>query len=244
MPKQRRELKVIFFDIDDTLYSTTEFVAQARRSAVEAMRSHGLRLPASHILRELSEVIAEFSSNYDHHFDKLLVRLPERAYRGINPAVLVAAAVAAYHDSKFQHLRPFPEVPGVLRKLAQTEIIRGIITAGLLIKQAEKLVRLGVYRHFTPTAIFISDQIGISKPNPKLYKRACSELGILPAEAMYVGDHPSHDIDPCREIGMTAVLVRRQGRHGREKCRRKPDYQIRSLKQILTILRRDFTIPA
>ena len=32
-----------------------------------------------------------------------------------------------------------------------------------MIKQAEKIVRLGVYEYLTPTAIFISDQIGINK---------------------------------------------------------------------------------
>ena len=39
-------LKAIFFDIDDTLFSTTEFADRARRGAVDAMRRYGLRLPA------------------------------------------------------------------------------------------------------------------------------------------------------------------------------------------------------
>ena len=34
------ELKAIFFDIDDTLYSTSEFAATARRNAMEAMIEH------------------------------------------------------------------------------------------------------------------------------------------------------------------------------------------------------------
>src|SRR5262245_23288433 len=106
-------LTAIFFDIDGTLFPTTDFAEKARRGAVDSMRRHGLRLPADHILRELSEVIAEFSSNYEHHFDKLLLRLPRRAFDGVNPAILVAAAVHAYHDAKVRQLKPYPDVPPV-----------------------------------------------------------------------------------------------------------------------------------
>ena len=142
MARKKRDLKAIFFDIDDTLFSTTDFAARARRAAVDAMRKRGLRMPTAYLVRELGEVISEFSSNYDHHFDKLLVRLPQRAYNGVNPAILVASAVAAYHDAKHDHLKPFPEVKSVLKRLGKTDLIRGVITAGLLIKQAEKLLRL------------------------------------------------------------------------------------------------------
>ncbi len=237
------DLKGVFFDIDDTLYSTTDFAEKARRAAVDAMRRHGLRLPAGQLLRELSEVIHEFSSNYEHHFDKLLLRLPGKSHEGVNPAILVAAGIQAYHDAKFRKLRPYADAADALRRLARTGLVRGVITSGLEVKQAEKLLRLGLYRYFTPTAIFISDQIGISKPNSKLFQRACLDSGLKPAETMYVGDHPSHDIDPANEIGIVTVLVRR-GRHAGEKGRTKPAYDIPSFKELLTVLRKDFNVRA
>jgi putative hydrolase of the HAD superfamily len=55
------------------------------------------------------------------------------------------------------------------------------------VKQAEKLVRLGIVRYLDPKAIFISDQIGISKPNPKLYLAALRELGLKPARSCTSG---------------------------------------------------------
>jgi putative hydrolase of the HAD superfamily len=236
-------LKAVFFDIDDTLFSTTDFAARARRAAVESMRKHGLRLPTEHILRELQEVIAEFSSNHEHHFDKLLLRLPRRSFDGVNPAILVAAGVQAYHDAKFRQLRPYPDVPPVLAKLARTDLVRGIITAGLEVKQADKLLRLGLYEHFTSTAIFISDQIGISKPNTKLFQRACDEVGVAPKETMYVGDHPTHDIDPANALGMATVHVRR-GRHAPEEGKTQATYELKDFKELLTVLRKDFNVRA
>jgi putative hydrolase of the HAD superfamily len=236
-------LKAIFFDIDDTLFSTTEFAERARRAAVDAMRNCGLRLPTEHILRELHEVVAEFTSNHEAHFDKLLLRLPRRSFDGVNPAILVAAGVQAYHDAKIDHLRPYSDVPPVLQALMKTDLVRGIITAGLAIKQADKLLRLHLYEYFTPTAIFISDQIGISKPNSKLFQRACDEVGVQPKESMYVGDHPTHDIDPANELGIVTVHVRR-GKHAPEQGRSKPTYELKNFKELLTVLRKDYSVRA
>jgi putative hydrolase of the HAD superfamily len=236
-------LKAVFFDIDDTLFSTTEFADRARRAAVEAMRRVGLRLPADHVLRELLEVIGEFSSNYEHHFDKLLLRLPARSFDGVNPAILIAAGVQAYHDAKAKHLRPYPDVAATLARLAKTDLVRGVITAGLAVKQADKLIRLGLYDFFTPTAIFISDQIGISKPNPKLFGRACEGLGVEPAEALYVGDHPLQDIDPANRLGMITVHVRR-GRHAPERGKSSPTHAVRDFKELLTVLRKHYSVRA
>src|SRR6185436_20515845 len=128
-----------------------------------------------------------------------------------------------------------------LQKLARTDMVRGIITAGLQQKQADKLLRLGLYEFFTPTAIFLSDQIGISKPNPKLYQRACDEVGVQPKETMYVGDHPLQDIDPANALGMVTVHIRR-GRHGSEHGRTKAQHELKNFKELLTVLRKDFNV--
>ena len=126
--------------------------------------------------------------------------------------------------------------------LARTDLIRGVITAGLDIKQAEKLLRLGVYGHLTPSAIFISDQIGISKPNPKLYRRACDELGVRPEEAVYVGDNARTDIDPANEVGLVTVLCRRGGKYGALKGRTRPRHVIRGFGELIRILERQYGV--
>ena len=236
------QLRAVFFDIDDTLYSTSEFAALARRNGIEAMRRYGLRLPTEMLLKELEEVIAEFSTNYEHHFDKLLLRMPRRAYAGVNPGLLIAAGVSAYHDTKMSHLQPFPDAVDALTRLADTDLIRGIITAGLEVKQSEKIIRLKIYDLLTPTAIFISDQIGVSKPNPKLYLKACEETGIRPGEAMYVGDHPVNDIDPPNSIGMITVRQRRGGRHQNEPSATPPTHEIRDFQELLEILKTTYGV--
>lgn len=237
-----RRLDAVFFDIDDTLYSTSEFARRARANAIRAMIRMGLKITPEEGMRELEEVVSEFSSNYQFHYNKLLNRLPKAASEGINPAVLVASGVVAYHQTKFAELFPYPDAVEVLKLLARTRLIRGIITAGLTVKQAEKIVRLKIYDYLSPKAIFISDQIGISKPNVKLYQRACRDTDVEPGHAMYIGDNPLFDIDPPNEIGMITVRNRRSGKFLDKESRTPPDYEIQNFWDLLSILREDFGI--
>jgi putative hydrolase of the HAD superfamily len=236
-------LKAILFDIDDTLFSTSEFAERARRNAIRTMIEYGLDVDEEAAYRELLEVIGEFSSNYSSHFDKLLIRLPrEKHYPDVNPAILVAAGVIGYHETKSLELRPFPDVTGVLRRLARTTLILGVVSSGLQTKQAEKLIRLGLYHYFRPDAIFISEQIGIGKPNPKLWSSACSALRVAPAETMYVGDNPLQDIDPCNELGIVTVRSRRGTRLKDAAGKSAPRYEISSFEELPPLLKRDFGI--
>ncbi len=237
-----RPLDAIFFDIDDTLFSTSVFAEKARRNAVDAMIQHGLQVDRAECLRELEEVIQEFSSNHGKHFDNLLARLPEGSLEGLNPDVIVACGMMAYHDTKFRDLRVYEDVYEVLEALSGTNMIRGIISAGLTKKQAEKILRLHIYDFLSPHAIFITEQIGISKPNPKLYARVLESLGLEAERTMYVGDNPSHDVDPCNELGMITVFNRRSGRHSRQKGQTEPDYTIKDFYELREILRRDFDV--
>jgi len=237
-------LSIVFFDVDDTLYSTSAFARRARRNAVEAMIEAGLQASVEDCMRELDEVLTEFGSNYERHFDRLLQRLPPEAVGRCNPALLSAAAVIAYHDTKFRQLAPFPDVTKVLARLSGAGACLGVITEGPAIKQAEKLLRLRLAQYFDPAAIFISDQLGISKPNPKLYRRACQLAGVQPARAMYVGDNAANDVDPANAVGMKTVLCRRGGRHDHKTSRTPPTHTITDFTELEALLRSDYGVGA
>src|SRR5262245_33784474 len=111
-----------------------------------------------------------------------------------------------------------------------------------MIKHADKLIRLNVDEYLTPTAIFISDQIGINKPNVKLYRRACSDLNLKPARCVYVGDRPKSDVDPPASLGIITVRMKRGGRHENEEGATKPTYEVRDFFELRDILERDFAL--
>jgi putative hydrolase of the HAD superfamily len=169
----------------------------------------GLTVSANDLLHELAEVVAEFGSNYDGHYDRMLRRFPPSALGGHPRGILVAAGVVAYHNTKVHEFRAFPGVVEGLRALREEDgLSLGVITEGLEVKQAEKIVRLGIYPYLDPRAVVISDSIGISKPNPKLWLRACAAVDVAPEECIFVGDSPSADIAPARAVGMATVRLR------------------------------------
>ncbi|MAB81234.1 MAG: haloacid dehalogenase [Planctomycetes bacterium] len=235
-------LRAVLFDIDDTLFSTTHFARVARKNAIWAMIRAGLDVTEEEALRELEEVISEFSSNYAHHFDQLLRRLRQPTIEERNPALIVAAGVAAYHDTKFRQLEPFPDVCPLLEALRAAGIQVGILTHGWTTKQAEKIVRLGLLDCVHPKAVFISEQIGISKPNPKLYAQALADLELAPGEVMYVGDNPTHDIAPPQSLGMIAVWAKRAAKDGLEGTGIEPDHVVENFDELRTILRETYEI--
>ena len=237
-----KRLRAIFFDIDDTLYATSTFAKRARRAAIEAMIQLGLQGDADALYQELTEVIHEFSANFGHHFDKLLLRLPPSTYAGVNPALIIATGVVAYHETKFRELAPFPGVVDLMKALRSSGLIRGVITHGATIKQAEKIIRLKIHTYLTPEAIFISDQIGVAKPNVKIYQRALEAMNVAPHESMYVGDNPVTDVDPPNALGMLTVRFRWPGKYGHMEGETSPDFEITAFDQLFSILRNDLGV--
>ena len=239
------DLRAVLFDLDDTLFSTTDFARRARANAVQAMIDAGLNLPFEAVQRELDEVIAEFSSNYEHHYDKLIQRLRPTGLGERSRAMIVAAGVVAYHDTKFQGVVPFADVVPFLTALRAAGVVTGIITHGWTLKQAEKIIRLGLVPYLDEDAIFISDQIGISKPNPKLYQTALEDLGLEAGQVMYVGDNPVHDVAPPQALGMVAVWARRAAKHGLEGTGIEPDHVVDDFGELERILRAEYgLVPA
>lgn len=235
-------LKAVFFDIDDTLYSTTQFAEKARRNSIRAMIEAGLRADEEECYAELLEVIQEFSSNYPHHYEQLVTRLPKESLRDLNRSLLVARAVVAYHQTKVTDLKPYPDAMDLLKGLSNTPLILGVISSGLTLKQCEKLVRLGVLPWLNSTAIYISQEVGIGKPNVKLYQRVCRDFLLLPNEVMYVGNDPRMDIDPPNKLGMITVRVSRPEIKTHPPGETEPDHTISTFDELGNILKTEYGI--
>jgi len=234
-------LRAVFFDIDDTLFPTSQFAERARRRAVEAMVHAGLEVDTDQAFAELSEVVAEFSSNYGRHFNQLVLRLGSKIREGVHPAVVVASGVQAYHATK-EHLAAFPDALTALDELRRTDLVRGVISNGLTVKQAEKIVRLGLANAFSPNAIFISEEIGVAKPHPKIFTVACERVGVAPEEALYVGDNPLMDVGPAHEAGLQTCFRRGTGKHANDVGDQDPDFEVSDFLELMTILREQFGV--
>jgi putative hydrolase of the HAD superfamily len=235
-----KKLQAIFFDIDNTLFPTSTFVREARFNSIKNMIQLGLKAKLEETLTLLLEVVSEFGSNDESHFKKLIKRLPPEQIGDINPAVLEAAGVVGYEQTKFRRYKPHEDVTEVLKTLSKSHLLLGILSNGRTIKQAEKLVRLGILDYLDPKAIFISEQIGMAKPNPQVFRGISEKFNIPPEEIMIVGDHPTLDIEPTRGVGMISV----QNCRNIDPSRKHPgaDYHINNFWDLLEILQEKFEI--
>ena len=236
----KQTLGLITFDIDDTLYPSAEFARSARENAVKAMIQAGLQLEAKAALAELDEVVAEFSSNDEHHLDRLLQRMPESCTRGVNPAILVAAGIVAYRGTVHEGLVLYEDAQECLKRLHAGGYRLGVVSQGWTVKQAEKVVRLKILPYLDNKSIFFTDQIGISKANSKFYRRVAELAGLPPPQCLNVGDRPDRDIDPANAAGWLTVLNRRSGRYHQLAGLTPPAYTVQNFWDLIEIIEKNF----
>ncbi len=224
-------IKVVFFDLDDTVVDTSRLAEMARRNAIENMVRHGLPVDFDTAYSELLELINEYGSNFNRHFDYLLRRLDLPS----NPK-WVAAGVIAYHNTKFAYLRTVRGVRRVLLDLQRSGYRLGIITDGDPIKQWEKILRLELDAYFDE--VFISDYLGVKKPHPKIFRKALRKMGVGPEEALMVGDRLYSDVYGAKKVGMKTVWFR-YGKYAERELEYLDyaDFTISSLEELPGILR-------
>ena len=238
----KHKLKAFYFDVDDTVYSITEFAEKARRNAIKAMVAAGLNVDEDEAYQELMQVIKEFGSNHGQHFDKLLKRFPPEIMAHFNPLIIKIAGVVGYHQTKAREFAPYEDAIQVLNILKDRGLRLGIITAGMELKQAEKIYRLGLHEIVEHDYIMITDHIGIAKNNPKLYMKACKLVKAQPEEVMYIGDNPPVDIDVPARLGMPTILSRRGGKYKETHGEIEPTHTVDNFYDVLDIIDSDYEI--
>jgi putative hydrolase of the HAD superfamily len=56
-------------------------------------------------------------------------------------------------------------------------------------------------------AFAFSDEVGASKPDPKMFDAAADQLGIKPEQMLHVGDREKNDIEGPQAVGARAILT-------------------------------------
>jgi putative hydrolase of the HAD superfamily len=75
----------------------------------------------------------------------------------------------------------------------------------------EMLVELELGNVFDVSVI--SGVVGVEKPDVRIFEIALDAAGVVPADAVHVGDSVANDVEPATAAGMRAVLLDRAGDH-------------------------------
>lgn len=210
-----RELRAVLFDLDDTLHDDTRaFQSAADEVAREVAAEHGvdaLRLKAAYIeeaegfwKRLTAEQVQEALVN---RLSSLRARLWGSALAAVgldDPRVAETSAVN-YNLYRKKYFALFPGALDLLKMLRGAGKKLGMITNGVSETHREKIALLEISEFFD--AIFLADETGMVKPDPRLFAHACERLGTEPAAAAMVGDRYERDIAGALEAGLYAIWL-------------------------------------
>ena len=96
-----------------------------------------------------------------------------------------------------------------------------------------------VYPYFDDS-IFSCD-VGMLKPDPEIYLLSLSHLGVVPSDALFVGDGGSRELSGARSVGMGTVCTEYLIRHPaaeRKTILKSADYTIRQFRELTDIVRK------
>lgn len=103
----------------------------------------------------------------------------------------------------------FDDAAPVLTELGENHTL-ALVTNGASCLQREKLAQSGLGRHFA--AVVVSGDIGVGKPDERIFTHALSLLDGGAGDAVMVGDSLSRDVEGALAAGLHAVWLNRSGR--------------------------------
>ncbi|WP_255637607.1 HAD family hydrolase [Virgibacillus sp. AGTR] len=204
--------KYIWFDLGYTLvYLNREELYQ------QLLKNHGITLPLEDIalayhladkyfMREHPGLLGKKRELFMHDYHHIL-----HSYLGIAPMEETQPIT-----NKKPEWRVFPETLSILKQLKNTGYQVGLISNWNNTAR-EVLQQTGIIHYLDH--VVISSEVGIEKPDERIFQHACQQAGVSPEESLYVGDNYYDDVIGSHKVGMDCVLINPYERKGIEELK-------------------------
>jgi HAD superfamily hydrolase (TIGR02253 family) len=217
-------LKVVLFDLDNTLVDFMSMKRDAVRAAAEAMVEKGLNADVDKLEKKLFDFYLEYGIESNDAFLKFL----EKNFGTVNHRVL-AAAVVAYISARDAKGYTYPGVRETIQKLKKKNYKIGLVSDGPRLKVWIRLVKNNLDDLFDTVVTF--DDTSKRKPAKEPFLKACKNLKVKPQECLMVGDWPERDIAGAKAVGMKTCWAK----YGANRESNIGDYYISNLNEILKL---------
>jgi HAD superfamily hydrolase (TIGR01549 family) len=222
-------VRVVYFDLDDTLCAYWDAAKKGLRLAFEDHPEHGQSVETmtghwAEAFREFAPTIkdthwyAKYLESGETTRVELMRRVLERA--GVFDESLAERLSHTYYVERHAALELFPEALGVLEALSKKYKL-GLITNGPADIQQQEIETLHLRRFFE--YVLIEGEIGKGKPHPSVMRLAEELSGCKGDEILFVGNSFAHDVVPAREAGWHQAWVRRPSDVAPTSSRSAPD---------------------
>ena len=183
---------LLIFDLDDTLFNSKELSAQYDRAWIDVL-AENLNISYRQAGQKLAELMIEKGIKSRANLFRSI---------GIDPELVWSKT----RKIKFEnYVKPHPKLDSLLSRLGKKYVM--VIATNGERKAAEKVIScLGIGRHFK--RMYTSDEIGASKPNPKVFKKTLRDFPFSPLRTISIGDRWANDLEPAIQLGMKVIEVK------------------------------------
>ena len=189
-------IDAVLFDLDDTLYLQSSFLAQVWHHVAQVAASESGR-GAEEIEATLVGISAQGSDRGG---------IIDRAVEQLGISCPIEPLVEAFRTFTPTTLSLLPGARAVLDACA-AQVPIGLVSDGVVELQRAKLAALGLEDSFD--VVVLSDTFGREhrKPDPTPFLAALEALGTSPEATVFVGDRPDKDVVGAHSVGMRALRV-------------------------------------
>lgn len=195
-------MKVIGFDLDDTLYSHWEY-EKVLFDAIAKSIEYKFGFDKEKVFAEMQKLFE--AKDFDRLFDKAVVKSGYELPTGWDEFVK-DKLLPFYRNYKPDFtLKTFEWVKPILQKIRNKGYKVILITNGGVTIQKNKIQVLKLLSEFDK--IYISDEFNppMRKPDLKIFETVLNDFDIKPEEMIYVGDSIEKD-GACEKLGIKFLL--------------------------------------
>ena len=198
-------MKVVCFDLDDTLYKEIDYLKSAYReiAAYAAEYCHGCSdTPMILAAKAYNAMLAAYQKG-------------ENAFECLNSFLGIDLPISEYLQIYRNHkprISLSADVEQTLDTLKADGCIIGLITDGRSVQQRNKIEALGLSRWIANEDKVISEEFGSEKPSPANYEYFMKRYPEC-SDFTYVGDNPKKDFIAPNALGWTTICLLDDGRN-------------------------------
>jgi YjjG family noncanonical pyrimidine nucleotidase len=192
--------KAVFFDADDTLF---DYPAAERAALLACRDKFAIAIEAGPFIaayrRHNHDVWREFERGETDQATLRVERFRRLAAELAISGLPLERVSSFYLDTLAAQSQLLPGALDLVRGLAG-EYPLALVTNGIASVQNKRFAASPITPYFK--AIVISEEVGIAKPDPRIFRPALEKLGVAAADVLYVGDSVTSDMAAARNAGM------------------------------------------
>jgi len=218
------QILAVTIDLDDTLWPVLPALERADRDLDDYLRLHYPEVARTWPIPQLRALRAQVAAeriDLAHDFTAQRYITLQRAFDacGVSEAPLDALweVFAAARNS----VELYPDALPALERL------RGTWPVASLTNGNADLERIGLHLHFAHR--ICARDVGVAKPDARIFLAAAERLGIAPENILHVGDDPELDVVGARDAGLRTAWINRAGHPWPGALGAAPDLDVRDL---------------